>query len=170
MQCMKHIASEIMEYWTKWFRVKLDLGGVTSVRWCRNHQKYKRRMEQPREVGMTSPLWNFGVQRWELIRSAWSAGELSTGLFHLIVVSLLPYFVLFRFTMLHSLPFNNNRLCYFTDYYFTTKTWHNNITFPCDLCCVWQESFYCFSDCRCSHRHLKLRRTFLINWTVHTLL
>lgn len=95
MQCMRHITSEIMEYSTKWFRVKLDLGGVTSVRWRRNHQKYKRRMEQPREVGMTSPLWNFGVQRWELIRSAWSAGELSTGFFHLIVVS--PFLISFYF-------------------------------------------------------------------------
>ena len=52
MQCNAwNIASVIMENCTKWFRqfsVKLNLGGVTSIGWRRNHQKYKRRMEQPR--------------------------------------------------------------------------------------------------------------------------
>jgi len=34
------------------------------------------------------------------------------------------------------------------------------------LDCVWQVSFYCLSNCRCSRRHFKLCRTFSINWTV----
>ena len=130
------IVSEIIEYYRKCSSVKLGLGGVTSVR--RNHQKYKTltRMEQPRvnwdrgqyDVTLVT-LWRQTLRN--SIQSAWSASQLYCG----------KSPSLFRFTKLcSSLQFNNNCLCYFTDWIFQHKML-THITFPCAISgCVWHES------------------------------
>ena len=146
-----------MENCTKRFSVILDSRGVTSVR--RNHQKYKTRMEQPQRS-----VWRHLCEILAPNIGNWSFSQRDPPA--ISVVSLLPYFV--SQGSMNSLQFSNNCLCYFTEWYFTTKTRNNNITFPCALCCVWQESLDCFSDCQCSHRHFKLRYTPWINWTVDT--
>ena len=103
-----NIVSEIIEYYTKWSSVKLGLGGVTSVR--RNHQngtaksKLRQRSVWRHHCDILAPN----------LEKAWSASQ--------FYCCNSPS--LFRFTKLcRSLQFNNNCLCYFTEY-FNTKPWH----------------------------------------------
>ena len=117
MQCMKHGIwnNRVLHEGTKCSSVKLGLGGVTSVR--RNHQKYKTRMEQPRVN------WDRGQYDVTLVtfwrQTSGNSDSISVTPASCIVVTLLPYFVL-QSSACSSLQFNNNCLCYFTEY-FNTK-------------------------------------------------
>ena len=149
---------------------------MTSVRRRRSHPKNTKHDGTAKSKLRQKSVWRHHCEILapnvgELIQSAWSASELSIALFHRIYYGTSPS--LCCFISFHSALLIRCRST-ITVYVISQKPATIIITFPRDLCCIWQESFYvfyCFSDCRCwrcSHRHFKLRRTFSINWTVDT--